>query len=247
MADELFEKRLHELAVRASRRGDAAFTHFMDLSQIQVALAAARSEGVHLTLNGGYPDAERRMGAFYQTEEPEIWEWPVCTVEISWRTQFGSPEHRDLLGALMALGFERERMGDIVLTDGKAYVFAEPDMAEYIAASLTSAGRVTVKCRLTDEVPDIPEPAGRSFRDTVPSMRLDAMLAAGFSVSRSEAAEYISRGKAFVNQALQMKSDYPVQEGDILSVRGQGRVRVETVDGQTRKGRVAVRLFRYGG
>ena len=246
MADELLEKRLHELAVRASRRGDAAFTHFMDLSQIQVALAAARSEGVHLTLNGGYPDAERRMGAFYQTEEPEIWEWPVCTVEISWRTQFGSPEHRDLLGALMALGFERERMGDIVLADGKAFVFAEPEMADYIVRSLESAGRVSLKTKLADGVPELPPPAGRTFRDTVASMRLDALLAAGFSLSRSEASERISRGLAYVNQAQQVRSDWAVQEGDLISLRGEGRVRIESVDGETRKGRIAVRLFRYG-
>lgn len=247
MADEIFEKRLRELALRTARRGQTSFTHFLDLSQIQTAFSVSRSEGVSLMLEGGYADAERRMGAFVADEPPQAWEWPMRTVEITWRAQFGSPEHRDLLGALMALGFERERMGDIVLADERAYVFAEPDMAEYIAASLTSAGRATVKCRLTDEAPDIPPPSGRSFRDTVPSLRLDAVLAAGFSVSRSDAAEYISRGRAYVNQALQMKSDLTVQEGDIISVRGEGRIRVEAVDGQTRKGRLAIRLFRYGG
>ena len=246
MADELFEKRLRELALRASRRGEAAFTHFMDLNQIQIAMAAANRERVSLVLEGGYPDAERRIGAFYDTEPPENWQWPIQPVEISWRPQFGSPEHRDLLGALMALGFERERMGDIVIAEGKAYVFAEPDMADYITRTLESAGRAAVKCRLTDGVPDLPPPKGKVFRDTVASMRLDAVLAAGFSISRSDAAEQITRGKVFINQAQQLRGDVTVVEGDLLSLRGEGRVRVESVEGETRKGRIALKLFRYG-
>ena len=242
----MFEKRQNELAVRASRRGDASFTHFMDLNQIQTAMAVANANRISLALEGGYPDAERRMGAFYDGEPPEEWMWPIQPVEISWRAQFGTPEHRDFLGALMALGFERERMGDIVLCGEKAYVFAEPEMAEYIVQSLESAGRVTVKCRLAEGVPDIPPPAGRTFRDTVPSLRLDALIAAGFSLSRSEASERISRGKAFVNQALSLRPDAAVEEGDLVSLRGEGRIRLESVDGETRKGRIAVKIFRYG-
>lgn len=246
MADEIFEKRLRELAIRASKRGEAAFTHFMDLNQIQLAIAAANSEGVRLVLEGGHPDAERRMGAFYDYEPPEQWQWPIQPVELTWRAQFGSPGHRDLLGALMGLGFERERMGDIVLSGDRAYVFAEPEIADYIVRSIESAGRVTIRARLTEGVPELPPPAGRTFRDTVPSMRLDAILAAGFSLSRSEASDRIAHGKAFVNQALQIRPDAEVQEGDLISLRGEGRMRIESVDGETRKGRIAVKIFRYG-
>ena len=246
MADEMFEKRLRELVRRASRTGQSAFTHFMDMNQIQSAMAAAREEGVHLLLEGGYEDAERRVGAFYDDEPPEAWQWPIVPVEITWRSQFGSPGHRDLLGALMGLGFERERIGDIVLLSGKAYVFAEPDMAEYIARSLESAGRVSVRAKLADGVPDIPPPEGRTFRDTVPSLRLDAVLAAAFSLSRSEASELIGRGRVFVNHVQLLRVDASVEEGDIISVRGEGRARLEGVDGTTRKGRISVRIFRYG-
>ncbi len=247
MADELFEKRLRELARRAERTGESTFTHFMDMNQIQSAMAAAREEGVHLMLEGGYEDAERRIGAFYDAEPPEDWQWPMVPVEITWRAQFGSPGHRDLLGALMGLGFERERIGDIVLLSGRAYVFAEPDMADYIVRSLESAGRISVRAKLADGVPDIPPPEGRTFRDTVPSLRLDAVLAAAFSLSRSEASERISRGRVFVNHVQILRGDASVEEGDIISVRQEGRARLDGVDGTTRKGRLSIRLFRYGG
>jgi len=247
MADEMFEKRVRELAKRAEKTGEPSFTHFLDMSQASSAFAAASEAGVHLVLEGGYGDAERRMGAFYDMEPPEAWQWPIAPVEMTWRAQFGSPAHRDLLGALMALGFERDRMGDIVLLKDRAYVFAESEMADYIVRSLESAGRVSLRVRMAEGVPDIPPPAGRTVRDTVQSLRLDAVLAAGFSLSRSEASERIARGKVFVNHAQLLRGDLSVKEGDIISLRGEGRIRLEHVEGETRKGRIAVRLFRYGG
>ena len=245
MEDEIFLKRVRELALRALHRGDVVYTHFLDLAQAQSVRLIARETGVSLALNGGYEDAERRVAAFYAGEAPEMWSWPIYPVRISWRPQFGSPGHRDILGALMGLGFERERIGDIVLDQGCAWLFAEPEMASYIVASLESAGRVSVKCEIVEGVPELPEPEGRHVRDTVPSMRLDALVAAGFSLSRSEAARVITQGKVFLNQVQTLRTDAPVQENALISLRGSGRFRLEGIEGETRKGRWAVRLFVY--
>lgn len=246
MEEEIFEKRLRELALRAAHRDEAVFTHFLDLAQAQTAGIIAREAGVRLAMNGGYGEAERRVAAFYGDEEPTDAEWPISAVRISWRPQFGTPGHRDILGALMGLGFERERIGDIVLDKECAWLFAEPEMAGYIAANLQSAGRVSVKCEIVPGVPDLPEPEGRHVRDTVPSMRLDALLAAGFSLSRSEAARAIGQGKVYLNQVQTLRTDTAVPEGALVSLRGSGRFQLEAIEGETRKGRWAVRLFLYG-
>ncbi len=247
MEDEIFVKRLRELALRAAHRREAVFTHFLDLAQAQAADAVARETGVSIALNGGYEEAERRVAAFWSGAEPGEGEWPIRPVRILWRAQFGSPGHRDILGALMALGFERERIGDIVMDRECAWLFAEPEMAAYIVSNLQSAGRVNVKCELAEGVPQLPEPEGRSVRDTVPSMRLDALVAAGFSLSRSEAARAIAQGLVFLNQAPTLRADAAVPEKALISLRGAGRFRVTAIEGETRKGRLAVRLFLYGG
>lgn len=246
MEDDLFLRRVRELALRALHRGDVVYTHFLDLAQAQLVRQIARETGVSLALNGGYDDAERRMAAFYAYDEPSAGDWPICPVRISWRPQFGSPGHRDLLGALMGLGFERERIGDIVLDEGCAWLFAEPEMAAYIVGSLESAGRVSVRCEIVEGVPALPEPEGRHVRDTVPSMRLDALVAAGFSLSRADAARAIGQGKVYLNQVQTLRTDAAVPENALISLRGAGRFRLETVEGETRKGRWAVRIFLYG-
>jgi len=246
MDGTIFDKRLRELALRASHRDEATFTHFLDLTQAQTALAAAREAGVLIASNGGYADAERRVAAFYRGEAPRDDEWPICPVRISWRPQFGSPGHRDILGALMGLGFERERIGDIVLDTACAWLFAEREMASYIVSALESAGRVSVTCGIAEGVPALPEPAGRHVRDTVPSLRLDALVAAGFNLSRSEASRVIAQGRVYLNQAQSMHPDASVPEGALVSLRGSGRFRLVRVEGETRKGRCGVRLFLYG-
>lgn len=239
-------KRLHELAVRTEKRQTPSFTHFLDMAQIQQARLAAQKQGVSVAFYGGYAEAERCMAAFYTQEVPPEAEWPIQPIRITWRAQFGSPAHRDLLGALMALGFEREKIGDIVLGHEFAYLFAEADMAGYIVSSLSSAGRVTLRCEEVDAVIDLPAPEGRTTRVVVASVRLDAVLAAAFSLSRSEAARLIESGKTFVNQVETLRTDAAVPEGALISLRGTGRMRLEQIEGETKKGRIALRLFVYG-
>ena len=244
MGEDVFLKRLDELARRAAYRGEAVYTPFLDLAQQSAASAAARAVGVPWESFGGYPEAERRVVAF--RPDGEALEWPITAVRIAWRAQFGSPRHRDILGALMALGFDRACVGDIVMDEGQAWLMAGRDMAGYIASSLTSCGRITVRCEAVDDLPDMPPPAGRSVRDTVPSLRLDAVTAAAYSLSRAEAARLIAQGRVFIDQVQTLSTDAPVPEGGLVSVRGQGRFRLTAVEGETRKGRLAVRLFIYG-
>ena len=66
-------------------------------------------------------------------------------------------------------------------------------------------------------------------------------------LSRGEARRLIEAGLVKRNHAELSQPDAPLREGDLLSVRGYGRMRVDSFDGLTRKGRHEVRLFRYTG
>ena len=89
------------------------------------------------------------------------------------------------------------------------------------------------------------EPEGTQLRATVSSERLDAVLAAGLKLSRSEAQRLIEAGLVKRNHAPELRGDVHLEEGDLLSVRGYGRMKILEFEGRTRKGRLAVRIFRY--
>lgn len=239
------QKRLNELALRAVHTGRTQFTRFLDPAMERDALAAARSAGAEVAFYGGYEGAERRVAAFYDFEPPEF--FPIAALALRWNPKFASPQHRDLLGAVMGLGLERNATGDVCMgaEPGLAYLFCAEDVADYISGALESAGRASLKIARTDDVRIAP-PEGTSIRVTVQTLRLDAVLAAGWKLSRAEAQRLIAAGLVKLNHVPELRGDARVEAGSLLSARGYGRLRVDEVQGETRHGRTGVVLFRYG-
>lgn len=239
------KNRYRELALRALHRSCVQFTRFIDPSERNQARSAANDAGVSVALSGGYPDAERCIAAFYLETPPE--EYPIEAVEVRWNAKFVSVGHRDLMGAVMALGLERETLGDICMgrENGVAYVFCIPEMTDYLIGALETAGRASVKRSRAREIL-IAEPEGSELRATVNALRLDAVLAAGWRLSRAEAQRLIEAGLVKLNHAEETRTDRKLEAGALISARGYGRLLVKEVEGETRRGRIAVRLFRYG-
>ena len=248
MQDAL-EKRLNELALRAAYTSQACYTRFLEPAQEPAARAAAARAGVKAEFWGGWPGAERRVAAFYDVLPPCPSEYPVRALRIGWNAKFGSPGHRDLLGAVMGLGIERETLGDIAMGEYRgsacAYLFALEDMADYVSASLESAGRTPVKVAPAAETPVLLPPEGENLRLTVQQERLDAVLAAACRLSRAEAQRLISAGLVKLNHVVNLRPDAKLGEGDLISARGFGRVLVTAFQGQSRRGRMIVQVFRY--
>lgn len=107
-------------------------------------------------------------------------------------------------------------------------------------------GRVGVTVReIAREDLAPPEQVYREIRATVQSMRLDAVAAHGFGLSRSKMVGEIAAGKIFLNWRPRLDPSAAVKTGDMISARGRGRVEVVETGGQTKKGRITVVLRRY--
>ena len=207
------------------------------------AARAAREEGVEAAFSGGYEGAERCVAAFYEGEAPEA--WPIECLRADWKSEYAKAEHRDFLGAALGLGIERSMLGDIVVGESYAYLFVMETAASMILTELVSAGRAKLTIERAQTI-ELPQDKGTGVRDTVSSMRLDAIVAAGYSLGRAEAQELIRRGLVKLNHLPEERTDARVREGDLLSVRGHGRLRVDEEQGPTKKGRLGVRMTRFG-
>lgn len=248
--DGALDKRLNELALRAQHTGRVCATRFLEPSTLAAVNAAASRAGVKVALWGGYEGAERCVAAFYAGDPPEAGDWPVVALRLQWNAKFANPGHRDLLGAMMGLGIEREMTGDIAMGTYRdapcAYLFALEEVADYIAANLDSAGRASLKVSVATETPQLIPPEGESLRLTVQQQRLDAVLAAACRLSRGEAQRLIAAGLVKLNHVPQLRPDARLSEGDLISARGYGRVKVTAFQGESRRGRQVVQVFRYG-
>ena len=199
---------------------------------------------------GGFPGAERTVCAFLPDWlEGEAWQadpalCPVRALRCTWSG--AELSHRDFLGAVLGLGLDREKVGDFLVGQGRCDLLALEEAADFLLLHLDQAGRARLRVEpIPLEKLDPPQVRTRSIRDTVSSLRLDAVAAAGFSLSRGKAAELISSGKVQLNHRECVKPDRPVAEGDALSCRGLGKCVLKQVGGPSKKGRIMIEMERY--
>ena len=118
------------------------------------------------------------------------------------------------------------------------------EIVPYVMQNLSSAGRASLT--LT-EIPEAEarEAEYRLLRDTVASLRLDAIVGCGFGLAREKAAAAIRAGKASVNSMECLKPDKLVEAGDRISLRGLGKMELSEVGGLSRKGRTQIVIKRF--
>ena len=198
---------------------------------------------------GGYMDAERKMLVYLPDylEEDSLYEEdsPLICLRATF-FENDSLSHRDFLGALMGAGSGRETVGDICVGKGCCDFFVTAEIAPYIIQNFLSAGRTRLHIsRVPLRDAQIPEPEVKEIKDTLASLRLDSVISSGFRIGRSLASQHVSAGKAAIDGLPCEKSDKLVPEGAKISVRGLGKIKLHSVGGQTKKGRISVTIHRY--
>jgi len=77
---------------------------------------------------------------------------------------------------------------------------------------------------------------------SIKSPRLDAVISAVFILSRGDSAKLISGGKVSINWAPVVQNSREIGMGDIISARGYGRARIESIEYRAKKERYVVRI-----
>lgn len=202
-----------------------------------------------LSYFGGYEDSERNMLVYLPDYLDESYllseDSPIVCIEARFFEK-DALSHRDFLGALMGAGVSRETVGDISTQVGRCQFFITAEIAPYILQNLASAGRTALHlAQIPLEQVTIAEPETKEIRDTVSSLRLDSIISSGFRIGRSLACDHIRAGRAAINGLPCEKPDKTIPEGAKISVRGLGKIKLRTINGETKKGRISVILDRY--
>lgn len=180
------------------------------------------------------------------TDLPELREEiPLTAMRIT-GSGFATLTHRDFLGAILALGIERSVLGEIVVDPDGALVFTTPDMATYLSENLTKIGRDAVKIQPCTIDPTMVIP--RQYEQlsvTAASPRLDGVVRALTNLSREDAAALVRSGMVERNYEPTLDVDKQLQAGDVLSIRGYGKYRIDRTDEETKRGRRRILCRKY--
>lgn len=232
-----------DLARKTLKYCEAEFTDFLDMEKITAFMEKLSRLDVKIDSFGGVNDCERRIIGFF----PDFMEcrkemFPIKPVIIKHSPKFGKKlGHRDYLGSILGLGIDRRKIGDIFVLEECALAFVHLDIIGYIAANLEYVGRTKVSCEIYEGSLDIiPEKKIIERFITAASLRLDAVMAAAFNISRSKALSYINAEVVRVNWKTVSNVSFGIKENDLISVKGLGRVRISEIKGATKKNRIGI-------
>ena len=247
--EEMEMRRFAELAEACYTRGRYTFTDFLGLLEYDLLLTAARAFSyVPYTVFGGAEGCERVMVRFGDEDSlgyPEE-DFPIACLCIAPTAPKFAEEltHRDILGALMNLGVRRECLGDILLRDGRAYLFCEEKIAPYLCEHVERIRHTAVRA----EVCPPPEAVCVTLAaETVQiaSPRADGVIAHAYNLSRADSAALFPARRVFINGRVCENTSAELREGDLVTVRGFGRFRFSGEVGLSRKGKIVARIEKY--
>ncbi len=205
---------------------------FYNVAEQRIIIDSLRTD---FHLYGGIESAERKIIKCND-------DYPLKVIRITFKKNV-KLTHSDLLGSIMALGIERKKTGDIILSSHMAFVIVKKEIAPFISLHLSKVGKqsVLVECVDIDEIVQSKQ-IQLIKKINVPSLRMDAVVASAFTMARNKSVYHIKGQKVLVNYQIVDKPSYQVKENDIISIRGKGRVHIKEILNLTKKGRLNINI-----
>ncbi len=224
------------------------YTDFLDPYQRELARSILNRLDVSYYGEGGLEEAERKSIIIfpeYMTKNT-IEENPIRAIKIEGSFKFNSVNHRDFLGAIMGLGIKREVVGDIFVKEDFATVILHADILDFVMYNLDQIGKESVDVKEID-LTEVEKPI-EEYTDvnlTISSLRLDALISGVCKMSRNKASILINQNKVKVNWRPIDNISFEINEGDVLSIRKFGRVKLIECLGHSKKGKEKIRVRVY--
>lgn len=237
-------KRCSDLYERSYLRGVYTFSDFVD--EDKIALIPLSKD--KFTTDGATEFATRKMVRFGKVEDIGYeQDFPIVIIQIlPLSKKFSLPlSHRDYLGAILSLGIERDKLGDIFVGENEGYVVCHNDVSALIQQSLDRVGRVSVKATVCAFVPPSALPKKQELEIVVSSLRCDVLVCKTYNLSRDDALEIFRENRVRINGNATTNNSYTLKNGDVVSVRGYGKFEFLRQNGLSRKGKLYVVIAVY--
>lgn len=222
-------------------------SNFLDPRGVEIAKTILnRFEDLKYYTFGVFENAERQVIVIYPYYLVDDIDCDLSLISIVGNFKFFKASHRDVLGSLLNIGIEREKIGDIVIANDEIQFTIKNEILEFVIANFNRIAKLSVDCKKIefDKKLYIVDETERKDLN-ISSLRLDCLVAAMANINRKKAADLISSEKVKLNWAVVTKNSTEIQEGDQISIRGFGRFKIEAFEGQTRKDRFRIRSVKY--
>ena len=238
----------------SSTREKIEYTDFLDMYQISLVENFLRKTKIsNYELYGGYEEAERKILIIY----PEKYDKKMIEKNynkmirvvrvILPEEEQGKYNHRNYLGGIVKLGLNRQKVGDILVSNDGADIIVINDFAEILKKEIGLLTRFEKSNIEIEEIESLRKKEIRveEIKIIVPSLRLDNIVSDLAKTSRNKAVQIINQERVFINGQNETKQSKQIKINDVITIRGKGRFIIKESVGNTRSGRTVLLIEKY--
>lgn len=235
-----------DIIEQSTRYYSFEFTNFLSPSIYELVKDYMIPEDFNLSFWGGHKKSERKVITIkpsYMTIDNE--DLPITAIEMCYSEKFSNISHSDILGTLMASGIKREFIGDIYVYDDFSHIMVLKSIVDYLKMNINKVRRSPVSVNeisLSDVA--YKESEYKTIKTTINSNRMDAIIASGFALDRKTSKKKVMNEMVKVNHRLVDKPHIELSEKDMISVKGEGRIILDEINGFSKKNRLKIIIKR---
>lgn len=229
-------------------------TDFLDMYQVSLVQSFLRKiKFENYKLYGGYENAERKILIIYPEKYDEMmlaknYNKLLKIVRVLLpEEEKGKYSHRNYLGGIVKLGLKREKVGDIIVSEGGADIITVADFSIILKEELPTLTRFENSIIQIEEIENLKEQKIKieEISIIVPSLRMDNIVSDLAKTSRNKAAQIIAQERVFINGQSETKLSKQLKLNDVITIRGKGRFIIKEFTGTTRSGRTVIKIEKY--
>lgn len=202
---------------------------------------------VNILLLGLNDLSEKKIPIFFPIDfeiTQELMDENIVYFKINGENNFYSLEHKDFLGAIMSIGLKRECFGDLIVKDNIAYCITTFDFYSILFSSLISVGKVPVKISKIKKN-SVPLMDFKELSFSVPSFRIDSIVAELGNFSRNESLSKILSGDVLVNYTIPKSKSLVLEINDVITIKKIGKFIFKETLGENKKGKIKVLFLKF--
>ena len=225
---------MYEIQKNVTRLDNGQPTFFLDLSE---AKEVKRKFGKK-RLNVFSPNRDSEKIIYYLDREPEVLLYEIkCSNEL---------RHQDILGTMYSLNISKEMYGDIILNDGRYFIYILKLFQNYFEMNFTIVRNS--KIELIELDLDYLKDYERAYEEIeliVSSERIDTIVSHLSSTSRAMMKEKVKDKDILLNNELLKNLSYTLKENDTFSIRKIGKFKYIGIIKTTKSGNYIVKILKY--
>ena len=209
-------------------------TFFLDPKELfQVKLKLGKS---NYSIYYPYKDSEKNI--IYTGNIPK-----VILYEIVIKTEV---RHQDILGSLYSLNIAPELFGDILLIDGKYYLYALDMIRNYLENNFTRIKNSSIE--LVERDLSLLENYERKYEKLefiVSSNRIDTVISSICHTGRNVIPDMIKKKEIILNYDFLKDNSYKLKDNDVFSIKRICKFKYNGVIKNTKSNHLIVEILKY--